>query len=432
MTTGLAERSSPQSELSWLNASPLLWARQNVRLWNPATASYESLQPREYQTRLLADRSLQRLVLKARQTGISTLIAIEADHASLYIPNNLTLVVSRNQDSAQEVLDYCHRIFEGLEAPPCYAKRNESEIALQNGSRIVSLAATRDAGRGFAASRVYLDEFAFAAYAEEIYRSIRPTLAHGGHLTVISTPNGRQGKFYELWETGGSEWTRHRVHWRDCPAYGEAWYQRERPNYSARDWASEFECDFVASGMGGVFSEFCYYEQRPPVKAIVQFWDTAFSAKDRADFSACTTWAISNDGHIDFVSAYQEHLEFPELIQAMRAVAEREKAGYLLIEAKASGQSAIQVLRREVGIPVYAIDYKKGKDKEARANAAAPYVANGKVRFPRFHPQAEMLIRQMRDFPNSPKDDLVDSAVGAILWAVDSTALVQPIRARFG
>jgi len=178
--------------------------------------------------------------------------------------------------------------------------------------------------------------------------------------------------------------------------------------------------------MGGVFSEFHYYDAKPVGPNVVQFWDTAYLAAERADYSASTTWVLTADGYLDFLSAYKEKLEFPELTQAMKALADREHVKHLLIENKASGQSAVQVLRRTVGCHVTAVDYKRGKDKEARAHAASPYVANGRVRFPRYNAQAEMLMREMRDFPNGEHDDLVDSAVGAILWAMAGRPLVKP------
>ncbi len=105
------------------------------------------------------------------------------------------------------------------------------------------------AGRGFAATSVTLDEAAFMEYGERIYRAVSPTLARGGRLTVISTPAGMDNLFYRLWQgQEGGEWSRHRIHWRDCPAFDEAGEKRERPRYTHDQWASEFECDFVESG----------------------------------------------------------------------------------------------------------------------------------------------------------------------------------------
>jgi hypothetical protein len=46
-------------------------------------------------------------------------------------------------------------------------------MGFANGSaRIKSIPANRSTGRGFAANRVYLDEFAYAEYADDIYQSV--------------------------------------------------------------------------------------------------------------------------------------------------------------------------------------------------------------------------------------------------------------------
>ena len=137
-----------------------------------------------------------------------------------------------------------------LDGAPARVKENQSEIVLENGSRIISQPATAKAGRGYTATSVVLDEFAFAEYDARIYRAVSPTLSRGGRLTVISTPDGQNNSFYALWNgQEGGDWRRHRIHWRDCPAFDDGWYERERPKYTAEQWASEFELDFVTSGL---------------------------------------------------------------------------------------------------------------------------------------------------------------------------------------
>ena len=230
-----------------LSQSALFWALECVRLLGPDGP--RSFVPYPYQAALLADRGQRQLVLKARQTGITTVAAIAEAHGAIYEPRSLGLIVSRDLTAAQNVIRCVVDILDGLDDPPRRVKENQSEIVLENGSRIVSQPATSKAGRGYTANRVTLDEFAFAEYDERIYRAISPTLARGGKLKVISTPNGQANRFYGLWQgQEGGDWGRHRVHWRDCPVFDEAWYERERPKYTAEQWASEFECDFVTSG----------------------------------------------------------------------------------------------------------------------------------------------------------------------------------------
>lgn len=232
---------------SVLAQSPLIWALECVRL--PTARGPTPLAPYPYQATLLADRAQRQIVLKARQTGVTTVAAIQMAHEAIYRPRSLALTISRDLVAAQNVIRTILEIMDELDDPPRLIKENQSEIALENGSRIVSQPATAKAGRGYAATSVTLDEAAFMEYDERIYRAVSPTLSRGGRLTVISTPNGQDNLFYRLWQgQEGGDWSRHRVHWRDCPAFDDAWEERERPRYTHDQWASEFECDFVASG----------------------------------------------------------------------------------------------------------------------------------------------------------------------------------------
>jgi hypothetical protein len=206
-------------------------------------------QPYRYQADLWADESPQRIVLKARQAGISSALVAEALDGGMQRAGSLALFISRAETQAKELIQYGHEFAAENPAIPIVGNA-ETHIKLANKSRLLSLTAKPDAGRGFAADRVYLDEFAFAAYDGLIFKAVRPTLSRpGGSITVISTPNGRANMFYRIWaglEAG--EWSRHFVHWTACPRYDAAWEEKERPSYTLRAWAEEFDCDFTASG----------------------------------------------------------------------------------------------------------------------------------------------------------------------------------------
>ena len=225
-------------------ASPLAWALDSVRL------DEQPFTPYPYQAALLADRSTRRIILKARQVGMSTAVAIEAAHLALHTPRSLVLMVSRSQDAAVHLLGLVYAILDGLAEPVGYAKRNELEAVLaHNGAMVKSLPANPGTGRGITASAVYLDEFAHATYDGEIYAAVSPTVARGGRLTVLSTPRGQGNAFYRAWHGDlGGDWSKHTVHWRDCPRYTGEWYDQERPRYTSQQWASEFDLDFTVSG----------------------------------------------------------------------------------------------------------------------------------------------------------------------------------------
>lgn len=85
------------------------------------------------------------------------------------------------------------------------------EVGFPNGSRITALPANPDTARGFSAN-VILDEFAFHAKSREIWAALFPVISKGQQkLRVISTPNGKGNKFFELMTAEDSVWSRHTV-----------------------------------------------------------------------------------------------------------------------------------------------------------------------------------------------------------------------------
>lgn len=122
-----------------------------------------------------------------------------------------------------------------------------AEVAFPNGSRITALPANPDTARGFSAN-VVLDEFAFHAKSREIWAALFPVISKGGQkLRVISTPNGKGNKFYELMTAEDTIWSRHVVDIheavrqgleRDIPALRRAIADEDA-------WAQEFELKWL-------------------------------------------------------------------------------------------------------------------------------------------------------------------------------------------
>lgn len=220
-----------------------------------------------YQRRLLESKAAQRIVVKARQVGVSQAIAGEALFLARHFDGATVLFVSRSLAAAQHLQDMVRALMAPDEVE--VQRRNRSEVAFENGSVIRSLPATERTGRTFSATAVYLDEFAHMPWAEGIYQAVAPCAAQGGRITVVSTPKGRGDAFWRLWQESGlgvRPFERFRIHWSECPEYnpeghllndaderrrvGEAgaWYQAQRPRFTEDQWAQEYECDFVGSG----------------------------------------------------------------------------------------------------------------------------------------------------------------------------------------
>ena len=256
----------------------LEWATSNATIVLP-TEGRQKFAPYEYQARLLEDTSPRRIILKARQTGISNCVAIEALYKAITRPDTTELFVSRSQNAAGELVQYCQRTMSGLKRMPKTTKENQFEVAFENGSRIISLSASPRTGRGIAATDVYLDEFAFTQYDAQIYESIMGTISTGGTMTILSTTNGRANMFYRLWAgLEGGEWSRHQIHWSDCPRFDAAWEKKTRAGMTRQSFAQEYDLDFLTSGEA-VFDpddlqrSKVGYEPTGPFEEYVTAWD---------------------------------------------------------------------------------------------------------------------------------------------------------------
>lgn len=144
-------------------------------------------------------------ILKARQLGISWLACAYGLWLCLFQFGRLVLVFSRGQLEADELARRIgvmyHRLPDWMkEMLPRLIVDNTSELAWDNGSRVQSLPATENAGRSFTASLVIADEFAFMAWAEKLYTAVKPTIDGGGQLIILSTANGADNMFAQLWK----------------------------------------------------------------------------------------------------------------------------------------------------------------------------------------------------------------------------------------
>ena len=159
-------------------------------------------------------------------------------------------------------------------------------------------------------------------------------------------------------------------------------------------------------------------ESVPHYSYVIQSYDTAFSKKETADYSAITTWAVfqpeeGGSEQIILLDAKRVRLDFPELKKLAREEYKYWEPDCVLVEAKASGTPLTQELRR-MGIPVTAYTPSRGQDKIARMNSVAPIFESGMVWAPDTA-FAEEVVEEMASFPYGDHDDYCDSATMALM-----------------
>lgn len=138
-------------------------------------------------------------IMKARQSGASTLILAKSLHRALTNPNENILIVSYKGDSKDALFSLLKGMNDNIPRKqfpnifPTVKRDNRGELLFSNGSKISSVTAgSKSVGRGSTYSYIHLSEFAFYQSQEKQLLSIEQSLAKGSHsqLTIESTSNG--------------------------------------------------------------------------------------------------------------------------------------------------------------------------------------------------------------------------------------------------
>ena len=157
----------------------------------------------------------------------------------------------------------------------------------------------------------------------------------------------------------------------------------------------------------------------PELQYVIQSYDTAFSKKETADYSAITTWGVftpSDDRKpcIILLDAKKGRWNFPELKEMAKKEYKYWEPELVLIEAKASGLPLTHELQK-AGVPVINFTPSKGNDKHSRVNSVAPIFESGAVYAPIDRRWAEEVIEECAAFPFGDHDDYVDSMTQALM-----------------
>jgi len=195
------------------------------------------------------------IINKSRQLGISTLVAGFSLWMMLFQKDKTVLCIATKQETAKGMVEKVQFMYNNL---PSWLKGNQKPVSdnklslkLANNSQIVATSAASDAGRSYAVSLLLVDEAAFIEGIDRIYTSIKPTIATGGGIIALSSPNGVGNWFHRMYaeaEIGKNDFKAIKLPWSLHPDRDEAWEQRERTNMSPREFAQEYECDFLGSG----------------------------------------------------------------------------------------------------------------------------------------------------------------------------------------
>lgn len=222
---------------------------------------------RDYQIEYLKHLMKNRLsiYLACRQCGKTTTSAVFLLHYMCFNIDKTALCTGNKRKTAIEILDKIKKIF--FELPyflkPGVYKWNESEIAFDNGCRVLAEATTLNTGIGFSIHLLLLDEFAHLPVniAEKFYNNIFPTIvASKSQLMITSTQNG-YNLFYRLYkaaEARENDYGAFKTDWNEVPEWNpekkcwekrdEEWRLRQIANYGSEEaFNSQFGTNFDIS-----------------------------------------------------------------------------------------------------------------------------------------------------------------------------------------
>lgn len=199
------------------------------------------------------------IVLKARQMGLTELIGLYTLWLAMFHPHKNIVIISLKDRVARKLLRRIKHIYINLppilQTPIVNGRKGEfgtgSEMIFSNGSSIVSLPTTEDAGRSEAATLLVMDEAAIMQMADTIWTAAFPTLATGGAAIINSTPYGIGNWYYNTWTDGIhgiNGFNNIKLTWDMHPDRDLDWYTKMRGALGAKRTAQEIDGDFLASG----------------------------------------------------------------------------------------------------------------------------------------------------------------------------------------
>jgi hypothetical protein len=190
-----------------------------------------------------------------RQVGKTTTAVAFLLWTILFKDSQNIAILANKGKTANDILGKLQLAYENL---PTWLQQgvvewNKGRIELENNSVITASSTSSSAARSGAYNIVFLDEFAFVPsnIAYDFITSVYPVITSGTKtkILMVSTPNG-MNLFYKMWEDARakrSNYVPFEIHWSQVPGRDQAWREETIRNTSERQFAQEFETEFLGS-----------------------------------------------------------------------------------------------------------------------------------------------------------------------------------------
>ena len=149
----------------------------------------------------------ENIALKYRQAGVSTVTAAWASKKLVFASKNKPeklLIIANKLDTAQEM---ANKVRSFVEQWPSWVgigfsieKNSQRHYKLSNGCEVKAVATSKDALRGYTPTILIFDEAAYIEADSDFWSACMASLSTGGKVIVISTPNGHDAIYYEIYD----------------------------------------------------------------------------------------------------------------------------------------------------------------------------------------------------------------------------------------
>jgi hypothetical protein len=149
----------------------------------------------------------ENIALKYRQAGVSTVTAAWASKKLVFAKKNKpekVLIIANKLDTAVEM---ANKVRSFTDQWPKWVgvtfsteKNSQRHFKLTNGCEVKAVATSTDALRGYTPTILIFDEAAYIEADGDFWAACMASLSTGGKVIVISTPNGYDPIYYEIFD----------------------------------------------------------------------------------------------------------------------------------------------------------------------------------------------------------------------------------------
>jgi len=387
------------NEIIKCTKSPAYYLENYGKVYN-SQKGYVPFKLYSYQKDALNDFENKRynIILKSRQTGLSTLSAGYIAWMVIFFQAKEIVVVA---DKADNAMGFIRKVKTFVSKSPSWltptiTSDNKKSLEFGNGSRVMAQATTRNSGRSETLSLLVIDEAGIidSGKVDELWEAAYPTLSTGGKAIIISTPKGVGNFYHRQWLSAvnkESDFNPITIHWTQNPFYGKdvEWNciekecgKKQESNHVIGDkceycgcqikptspWyvnackqlgdprkiAQEYDMDFLGSGDNVILAEHITAMEskhvRPPLRVggfdhNLWIWEEPIEDEeylivadvargDGADFSAAHVIKLSNK---EQVAEYKAKLPPDTFAKLLIGIGEQYNTALIAVEANNIG-----------------------------------------------------------------------------------------------